>query len=223
MRKLKNYIKWLLFVSAYIPLFLIIILKNFKDFIQTFNYLEKVFHNIFNIINTNGLKSISIIINTVWSYGFLVFLGKLITFICFLFLILSIPVSFFCLWKIKREVENSDYNEFKIITLEDKTSDSLNYVVSYIIAFLSISLNNFIDLVAIFILLFTIATIYINSNLIYINPVLNWFGYIVLKVTYYDDFEKQNKDIILITHNREKIKEGNFRKLANIDKNIYLL
>jgi hypothetical protein len=69
----------------------------------------------------------------------------------------------------------------KIVTISSKTSESLNYIVTYIIPFLDFKPAE--DLLSLIILLAVIGVLYVNSNLLYTNPMLSFFGYRVYEIT----------------------------------------
>lgn len=61
--------------------------------------------------------------------------------------------------------------------VENRNSDSISYIGTYIIPFLFQDYSSFIDILSVAILLGVIYFIYINSNLLLINPGLNlWYS-----------------------------------------------
>lgn len=92
-----------LFLSSYLPLFLILATKNW-----------------FNLYAT-GL---------------------------FIFIAFYSCIWFLIIWVVKKETTDS----FRIIRVENKTKDALNYLVPYIISFIGFDLNRWQDLAALFIL-----------------------------------------------------------------------
>ncbi len=77
--------------------------------------------------------------------------------------------------------------QINVKKLKDKTSNALNYVIAYIIAFIGFEFQTWQDWVIFLLLIFIIFTIYTNSNLIFINPILNLIGYKIYKIITLDD------------------------------------
>jgi hypothetical protein len=66
--------------------------------------------------------------------------------------------------------------------IESINEVSLEYIVTYIIPFLDINFAKPNELLALLFLFMTIGYIYVRSDLFFINPVLNLFGFNVYKV-----------------------------------------
>ncbi|MCP2241261.1 hypothetical protein [Thermoanaerobacterium thermosaccharolyticum] len=93
--------------------------------------------------------------------------------------------------------------QLKIKKVTPKNNETLNYIVSYIIPFIGFELSNIYDILSIMILFFIIGWIYINSNLIFMNPILN-----LLKYNIYELTDEYNNSYILISKkiiNKSKI------------------
>ena len=115
--------------------------------------------------------------------------------------VISNIVLFFVLFKSKKM--SGDY--YKINKIEDKSSQFLEYIIAYIIPFLGFNLLQITDVLILGILFFMIASIYINSDLIYMNPVMNLFKYKLYKVT------TDSKEYMIISkEDIEKIKKSSF-------------
>jgi len=158
--RLNNTIKWVLFLIAYYPLFLILLIKNSSllDRLIGLNFSSFTFKELNDPI--------------IYGVG-----------IGIIFLIL---IKFFIKFQ-----TNSNTMQYKIISFKDVSHETLNYVLTYIIGFLSLNLCNLKDILCILILLSVIGIIYINSNLLYINPVLQLFGFSIYKL----NVSKNNSDI----------------------------
>lgn len=172
---MRVWVKFSLFISAYTPLFLIIILK----------YID------FNFINPCSITIILI-------YSIPIIISNLIWIIIF---------------KITKEWTKQTFTVKKSV---DRTSDALNYVIAYIIAFIGFQFIKWQDWVSFIILLIVICFIYINSNLIFVNPLLNVFGYKI-----YDIEVEEGGNIILITK-KKSIKINEKIKMRFLSDNIYL-
>lgn len=69
-------------------------------------------------------------------------------------------------------------------TVDANNEGGMAYMVGYIIPFLSIDLNTWNDIISILILLIMLGVVYVRSNLLYINPVFQLYGYNIVKVEY---------------------------------------
>ncbi len=163
-----------LFLSAYLPLFLILAIKNWYD-----------------------VKATAIL----------------------LFVILYSFIWFLMIWIVKKETTDS----FKVVSVENKSKDALTYLVPYIIAFIGFDMNKWQDLLALFVLMIILFAVYVNSDLLYINPLLALFSYQVYQV----EVKKiaagcdDNKwDITVITSDKMKI--GDDIKVRDLSDNVFL-
>lgn len=96
------------------------------------------------------------------------------------------------------------------------SGEALSYIVTYIIPFLDFEASK--DLVPLLILLGVIGVVYVNSNLLYTNPILSLFGIRIFEVTL--DSERK---LMLMTWKPEPCQEEKGVLLArNISGNIYL-
>jgi hypothetical protein len=131
---IRGYVKALLFLSSYIPLYIILILKNL----------------------TNEAL--------IWILGIVTGIS-----LCFLLYVLY-----------KARKMNGEY-----YTLEEAECDNgkfIEYILAYIIPFLGFNMGNIIDLISVGIIFVLIGALYIRSDLIYMNPMLNFLGYDLYKV-----------------------------------------
>ncbi|MDI6719551.1 MAG: hypothetical protein QMD46_08085 [Methanomicrobiales archaeon] len=125
---MRLWVKIGLFLSAYLPLFLILAINNW-----------------FNLYIT-GLFVIILVISLIW---------------------------FVVVFIVKRTTRES----YHVVNVENKAKDALNYVIPYIISFISLDLSKWQDSIALAILLVIIFVVYVQSELLYINPLLFFFGY----------------------------------------------
>lgn len=157
--------KIFLFFSSYAPLFLIILIQNHRVLMENGTKILDLFYNN-NFCSWNSLFTISkAIINPVT--------------IILLFLIIGIGFLIYLLIKNNLFAQN----KFKITQIQNVTSDNMTYIISYLVPFLSLNLNSTANLYSIIVLILTIGVIYVNSDMLYINPLLNWFGYRTYKIS----------------------------------------
>jgi len=166
---MKFWVKILLFISAYSPLFLIFIVRQI-DF-NTFYFWTGIF--------------ILVIINIIWIPTFQIAKG----------------------WTKSR---------FTVKKSVNRTSDALNYIIPYIIAFLDFQINKWQDWATLIILLLVIFFVYIHSNLIFVNPLLNICGYKI------HDVEVIESGYFVIITKKNILKAGEKIHVKNLSDNIYL-
>lgn len=141
-----------------------------------------------------------------------------ISLFCISLAILSCGVTLFLI----EDSKKLQAKTYFIDSINDQSDLSLNYLYTYIIPFLSFSYNDLIGVFSVSIFVVMTAIIYINSNLLYINPFLNIMGYSMFKIKTNHDSRKI--DIIIIAENKNNnINIGDKVHLTPINNNIYLL
>lgn len=82
--------------------------------------------------------------------------------------------------------------------VENRNSDAIGYIGTYIIPFLFQDYSSLVEITSVAVLLLVIYRIYINSNLLIINPVLNiWYS--LYKVMFVDSCGGMEKKGLIIT------------------------
>lgn len=163
---IRSYVKILLFLSSYIPLFVVLSLLH----------------------HTNKIFVIAMVI-----------------------IIAATLVTLLLLFKAS-EMEGNYPNN--IIKFENINNVGLEYIITYIFPFLSMNFSDPGVLLALLIMFLVIGYIYINSDLIYMNPMLNLFGYNIYKC-----HTELGNIIIISKRNIEEIKEN---KIIQLSDNVYL-
>ena len=186
--KLYGIAKFVLFLTSYLPLFVLIAFKQICDNVQ-FLSLGEIFQA---TVETFFAK-----------FGLAIF-----------FILLSIFGLLGCrllFLNLKKDVKNGD--NVTIINISNRNSDSIGYIATYIIPFIFQGFNTKYEGIALLFLLFIIYRIYINSNMLLVNPILN-FRYSIFEIEY----EEQNgtrKNGMIIMRNTD-IEEGNIIKIYSI-------
>lgn len=175
-KKLQTLFRFLLFASSYIPLFIILFVKNINDI---------------------KLASIFIVISILPLIVLKIYIG--------------IPL--------KAEPNK----EIKIQNITQKGSEVLNYILCYIIPFISFNSDVITqdgistpDLVATLILFLVICYLYMSSNLYYVNPILNLF-YDINSVETEDE-----KNIVVISKKNSQIPKNKIILLRRVSPNVFL-
>lgn len=176
--KLRNFAKIILFITAYLPLSIIMLVK--------YHHSSAV---------------------AMYTTGFIL----LVSFICCIIVL-----------QILDETNKTEGSIYEIMTIEDQSQLSLNYLFTYIIPFITMTLDDISNLVSIGIFIFITLVIYVNSNLLYMNPFLNICGYSILKVNLKN--EAGLYSYMLITKNKNKyIRIGQNVIIVPFNEDIFFL
>lgn len=163
-----------LFLSAYLPLFLILAIKTWFD------------------------VTAIVILLAVVLYSF---------------------VWFVMIWVRQKETTDS----YNVVGVENKSKEALTYLVPYIIAFISFDMTKWQDLTALFVLMLLLFAVYVNSDLLYINPLLALFSYQVYQVEVKKiaaGCDEKKWDITVLSS--EKIHVGDNIKVRDLSDNVFL-
>jgi hypothetical protein len=147
-----------LFLSAYLPLFAILAVKNWYD---------------------------------------------LLTFALLLGACLYSFVWFLLIWY----TQKSTYESWTVIKIEDKSKDSLAYLIPYIISFMTVNVGDVRDMASLGILLIILFAVYINSDLLFVNPLLSFLNFKIYTAEVRKNLvgvESTSNIITLITRNSIK-------------------
>ncbi len=105
---------------------------------------------------------------------------------------------------------------FTVVKSKNRTSDALDYIIAYIIVFLGFQFKQWQDVASIIILLVVIFFVYIHSNLIFVNPLLNVFGYKI------HDVEISTGESIVLVTKKFMLVQGRTINTKIMSDNIYL-
>ena len=193
--RLNNFVKWVLFLVAYYPLFLILLIQNSK-------LIDKIFK-----LDLAGFK---------WSeFNDPIIYGLVVG------LVIWIIIKSFVKFQ-----QNTNTIQYKIVDIKNISHETLNYILTYLIAFLSLNLENPKTILCVMILLFIIGIIYINSNLLYINPILQLLDYSIYELTVTREGCNEVKIIAISKISQNKIRKHEFIDISLVNegsKNIYFV
>lgn len=196
--------KWILFISSYIPLYIIFIVSNGFD-------IYNVYEKIKNLKNYN----LCMLMDNVQVNAFLI-----ITFTG-LIIISSILLKII-FWR------SSFSSNFEKISEIEINNNSINdYILVYILPFISVQSNDFKQLTIFLLVFITIGVISVKNDLVYINPVLYLFKYNI----YIVKIKSNRSSSILITkYTVLELKENGIYeneiiniRISKISSNIYYL
>jgi hypothetical protein len=104
----------------------------------------------------------------------------------------------------------------KVTELQKRDGDVMSYVAGYLIAFITFPLHDWQHLTAVLTFLGVLLIVYVNSNLIYSNPMLNLLGYHLYEARLE---HSEVSHFLLIRHRPVR---GETVRLAKIGESIFL-
>ncbi|EOA7249786.1 hypothetical protein ACRE5Z_000161 [Enterococcus faecalis] len=150
---LNKFDKWRLFLSSYLPLYILIIIQNYSFF-------SSMLKNI--LIKLNGISGT---IKEEPPYKW-IFFG----------VIIFLNLISFC--TIHRFVISKSNRKFNITGKYEKTGDSIiSYIFTYLVPLLSMDINNGNSIIVNLLLFIFIGVLYVAQDLIYLNPILALLGF----------------------------------------------
>lgn len=177
--------KFMLFVSSYIPLYILLIIKNILEritdkgrFVNIFSRLQNV--KIFDEVND-------------WA-------------ICIL-LFTTVVSGTYLKVIIKKSGGNKKY---KVIDVSDETGNIyFTYISIYLLSCMGLTLNSIVDCFVFLFVMLVVGYIYISNNMMYMNPVINLMGYKVYDCVL-DSVNTNDKEIrsIVVMSKKTTIKVG---------------
>jgi len=104
----------------------------------------------------------------------------------------------------------------KVTGLQKRDGDVMSYIASYLIPFVALPFGGWQQTTALLIFIGVLGIVYVNSNMIQVNPMLNLLGYHLYEIT----VEKSQVPHSFITHNRVAL--GSTIHLIDIGDGIFL-
>lgn len=198
--------KIFLFFSSYTPLFLIILIQNHNVIVK--NIL--VFLDIFEKKHIYSTNDLFIILKLIIHPTTILFIA-LFTGICFLLYLLN-------------KHNQLAQDKLEVYEIKNVTSESMTYIITYLVPFLSLNLSSATNLYCILVLIVTIGIIYINSDMLYINPLLNFFGCKTFKISgNILNKDKKLENVFIITPRKiQKIYKNNIVNFLQYDDGILI-
>ena len=185
---LRGVAQFVLFSTSYLPLFLLIIFKQLSENYTYLNWGGITFGSFDICLHYFGLSILSAFISIIGLIGY--------------------KWTFQNLKKVSVNGEN-----VVIQKIDNKNSESIGYIATYILPFLFHSFNNWYEIFAFIFMMTIIYRIYIHSNLILVNPILS-FKFSLFEV----EFIQQNGIIRngLIIFENQNVSEDDMIKIYEI-------
>jgi hypothetical protein len=185
---LKVMAQFVLFVTSYLPLFILVIVRQVCENHNFIHFGGFKLEAIALFFQKFGLSSVLLLISLVGLFG------------CFLIF-----------KNLEEDADNGD--NVTVVNVNNKNSESIGYIATYIIPFLFQNFSDWYELFAFAFVMFIIYRIYVNSNLILINPFLS-FKYSIFEIEY----KQQNGKIKngLVISNKKYLEEDTIIKIYEI-------
>ena len=181
-----------LFLSSYMPLFLLIIVRQCISNVAYLHWGGISFEHVFNLIKYFGVSILCV---------FLVLLGVYGTFRTFK--------------RLDEKVENGTV--VRITEVTSINDEPLAYMATYIIPILFQDYSNLTDCLTLFVIFYVVYRLYVRSRLILVNPILN-LKYSIYNIKYLDgQIERQG---VLISKDKAVYEEDNV-KLYNVGYQLF--
>lgn len=189
---LKPFALIVLFLTSYLPLFMLIMIRQISN-----NKAYLVFGGI-------NKQSIMIFIE---KFGLSAVLG-----IISIFSLIGLKIL---LANLHKNADNGDY--VTVSSLQNRNSEAIGYIATYIVPFVFSDFSSIFDIFLMIFIMLIIYRIYIYSNMIAINPILN-FKYSIYEISYKDKIV--DRSCVVISDNRE-LQENDKIKIYEIGYKIF--
>lgn len=193
--RLKFGARFSLFVVSYLPLFFIM------GFTQIFKYKS--------YLNWGGINEKSL-------YIFTKYFGAVTV------LVIVSLVGFLGLTTLFKNVKRrckTGGRDAEVLEIENKNSESITYLFTYLIPFVFQDLSSFTNVVSITVLIVVTFMIYVNSGMILINPTIS-IRYTLYQVTY-KDLESGNKRTGMIIMRCNFLEEGDKIEMEDVGHKLF--
>lgn len=200
-KKIKRKNSIILLLSAYIPMYVVIIIQN----------IGNLYDKVKNAITVNNIGFIELLYNLKWKKinSYIVNYSEFFIIIIFTLLIIALIALLY-----KMIERTTDLNRIKI-TIEEIDDIShtqiTNYFAVYILPFITLNLASLTGILVFIFLGYIIGYIYIQNELFYINPIISiLFKYNIYKAQFYYKDGEQRIDFegILLSKKRKKDLKG---------------
>lgn len=176
--------KIILFLSSYIPLYVLMILKNIVERCTSGGRFLNLADKVKNMVLFDEVND--------WA---ILFLG-IVCIVSFVYLKQKIGAT-------------SGDTYYKVIEVADETGNNyFNYISIYLLSCLGMSMNNIVDVFVFVFLMGIVGYIYIANDMIYLNPTLNMMGYKVYNVAMTAMATDEPVHGIVIADKRVVVKKG---------------
>lgn len=118
----------------------------------------------------------------------------------------------YCSWMLRKQY----VEQKRVVNFSRRDSEVMSYIASYLIPFVSFQLGSWQQILALGIFLTVLLIIYVHSNMIYINPMLNVAGYRLYEI---EVEHSQNPHYYIA---RKRLERDHEIRFVALSKDIYL-
>lgn len=184
--------KMVLFVTSYLPLFILIIFRQVYENWAYLNWAGFSRESVWTVFTRFGLSGVLLFVSLFGSLG-----------------------AIWTLTNLQKAAKNG--RPAKLVDVKNRNNESIGYIATYIIPFLFQNLSSPFEFFSVIFLLIVIYSIYVNSTMLIINPVLGrWYS--IYEIAYEQNGTIKNGMII---SRSPEILEGESIKLYQIGFKLY--
>lgn len=124
-------------------------------------------------------------------------------------------LSIIGLLNVRRIINMTSKTGLTVAKVQQKDAEVMTYIITYLFPFMGLDFRDLNNLICVLIFFIIIGFVYINSNMIHVNPVLFAFGYHIYEIE-----TSNGSNFTVISHKKRMIKN---EKLNVVKINDYLL
>lgn len=176
-----------LYVTSYIPLFLIVIMKQVRENWEFLHWSGMTKAGICCFFSKFGMSCLLGVLSVIGVIGIFVLIHNL-----------------------KANLHNG--RVVTVVKISNRNSEAIGYIATYIVPFMASDLSSLFECGIFLIVMGLIYMIYTNSNMILINPLLNiWFSLLEVEYKIVGDKTDEMHDALIITDTKD------FKEKVNYD------
>lgn len=176
---LRNLALLSLFITSYIPLFAIVVLKQVND---GWTYLHWGGFN---------CEAIGCFLKSFWMSAVLLCLS-----------VFGVVGTILLFRNLKTNLPNG--SAVKVTKINNRNSEAIGYIATYIVPFFASDFSSWVECVVFVVIMTLIYTIYTNSSMILINPLLSiWYSLLEIEYTIVGDSSEGTHDALIITNTKD--------------------
>ncbi len=176
-----------LYITSYIPLFVIVIGKQIKDGWAYMNWGGWSKDAVCCYISHFGMSSLLALFSVIGIVGIVVLLRNM-----------------------KKDLPNGQ--TVTVTKISNRNSEAIGYIATYIVPFLASNFSSWFECIVFVVLMGLIYVIYTNSNMILINPLLNiWYSLLEIEYKVVGDSADVSHDALIITDTKDYRENVNYK------------
>lgn len=184
---LKRLALFSLFITSYIPLFAIVVLKQLNDGAEYLHWGGFNNEAIGCFLRHFGMSAVLLVLSAFGIVGTIVLFHNL-----------------------KSNLPNG--STVKVKKINNRNSEAIGYIATYIVPFFTSDFSVWFECVVFGVIIILIYTIYTNSSMILINPLLSiWYSLLEIEYTIVGDSSEEIHDALIITSTKDYKENINYQ------------